>query len=71
MKFKELTVSASRTINLGNFNSLKVEGSATVVVDQNPLTDSARAAACAAARAAAIKEVKEQLEEAYKEFKPK
>ena len=63
MKISQITISASRTVNLGNYNSLKVEGAATVTLDEHDLID--------IARDAAIKEVKEQMEEAFKEFKPK
>ncbi len=33
MTFKEITVSVGRTINLGNFESLRVDMSATATVD--------------------------------------
>ena len=60
-RIKEVTIGASRTLNLGNYNSIKIEGSATVEVDGNNVGH---------ARETAINEVKIQLEEAYEKFKP-
>lgn len=60
MRIKEITVGASRTINLGNFNSIKVELSEGE--DQSPHID--------AAREWALNEVKQQLKEAYVKIKP-
>lgn len=66
MKIKEITIGGSRTINLGNYNSIKVEGSCTVELgndeqDNVSLED---------ARIMAIEEVKVQLVESYKRLKP-
>jgi hypothetical protein len=63
MKIKQVRVAASRTVNLGNFNSLKIEGECTVEVEDGESTMKARAAA--------LDEVKIQLGEAYKKFRPK
>lgn len=62
MKIKEITVGASRTINLGNYESLKVEGSCTVEVDDESELEQARANA--------VKEVKVQMAKMYKLAKP-
>lgn len=66
MRIKEITVGASRTINLGNYNSIKVEGSCTVQLaegeDGSPYIETARDMA--------IAEVSEQCKEAYAKMKP-
>ena len=66
MKIKEITVGASRTINLGNYNSIKVEGRCTVELadgeDESPFIE--------LAREKATNEVRELLKEAYTELKP-
>ena len=66
MKIKEITVGASRTINLGNYNSIKVEGSCTVELGDDEQDD----VFIAAARITATNEVKTQLVDAYKTIKP-
>jgi hypothetical protein len=67
MRIKEVTVGASRTINLGNYNSLKVEGRATLELDEGEDT----ADHLAVAREIGMAEVKEQLKYAYEQLKPK
>ena len=66
MRIKEITVGASRTINLGNYNSIKVEGSCTVELaegeDGSPFIEMARERA--------TEEVKQQLKEAYVQISP-
>lgn len=66
MRIKEITIGASRTINLGNYNSIKVEGRATVELEEgedgSPFIE--------AARDKAIEEVKLQLKEAYTKIQP-
>lgn len=66
MRIKEITVGGSRTINLGNYNSIKVEGSCTVEFsageDEKVFID--------AARKTATDEVKTQLKDAYSALKP-
>jgi hypothetical protein len=63
MKVKEITVGASRTINLGNYESLKIEGWCTMGLDENDEVG--------LVRLAAMDEVKTQLKEMYNEFRPK
>lgn len=67
MRISTITVSASRTINTGNYNSMKVEGACTIELepgeDESPFID--------IARRRAIAEIKLQMEECYKEVKPK
>ena len=43
MKITELTVSAGRTVNLGNFESLRVDVSARATVDENDDPNALRA----------------------------
>jgi hypothetical protein len=66
MRIKEITVGASRTINLGNYNSIKVEGRATIELeageDESPFIERAREKA--------IEEVRCQLKEAYTALQP-
>lgn len=63
MKIKELTVVVGRTINLGNYNSLKIEQGVTVSLeDGDDIED---------ARAAAFDEIKHGLVEQNKKFNPK
>lgn len=63
MKITQITVSASRTINLGNYESMQVQGSCTVEIDDaKELPD---------ARKAAVEECKTQMNEAYKAIRPK
>ena len=66
MRIKEITVGASRTINLGNYNSIKVEGRATIELgegeDGSPFIE--------AAREKGIEEVRCQLKEAYTKLQP-
>lgn len=73
MRIKEITIGASRTVNLGNYNSLKVEGRCTVEL---PVTfdmeeQSVQEEMLAKARSTAVSEVKVQMEEAFEQFKPK
>ena len=63
MKITEITIGVSRTFNLGDYNSLRVEASASASVEDSVDMDSARATLLA--------EVRETLRRAYVEFKPK
>lgn len=65
IRIKEITISASRTINLGNYESMQVQGSCTVEIDANCGSD------IVIARNKALEEVKIQMNEAYKAIKPK
>lgn len=67
MRIKEITVGGSRTINLGNYNSIKVEGSCTV--ELNTLDD-LDGDAVSNARTLATNEVKSQLKEAMTTLSP-
>jgi len=61
-KIKQITVGASRTINLGNYESMRIDGSCTIEIDDpSQITF---------ARAKALEEVKLQMSEAYKSIKP-
>lgn len=62
MKISQITMSASRTINLGNYNSMQVQGSCTIDVDEEDLLD--------LVRSHAIDEIKEQMSEMFKSLKP-
>jgi len=64
IRITQITVGASRTINLGNYNSLKIDGSCTVDIDAEDRGLESLA------RSTAVEEVKKQLELAFKEFKP-
>ena len=67
MKIKHITIGASRTINLGNYNSMRVEGSCTVEFDD----DETDVFDVSQARALALDEVRTQMAVAYDELKPK
>ena len=62
MKIKDLGISVSRTFNLGNFESLRVEASAAASVEDTVDFE--------AARATLLAEVRETLRRTYLEFKP-
>ena len=62
MKITEITIGVSRTFNLGDYNSLRVEASASASVEDSVDMDSARATLLA--------EVRETLRRTYLEFKP-
>ncbi len=63
MRISQITIGVSRTVNLGNYNSLKIEGLVTVdLLEDDRIED---------ARDLATKEIKEQLKTAYSKFKPK
>lgn len=70
MKISQISISASRTINLGNYESLKVEGQCVIdfnetdelLGEENYLPE---------ARKAAIEEIKKQMQEAFDSIKPK
>ena len=62
-KIKEITVGASRTINLGNYESMQVQGSCTIEFDDPSQVN--------LARDQALQEVKTQMNEAYKSIRPK
>ena len=59
--FKEFTVGFSRTINLGNFQSCRVEASLTVSLPEN-----VKAAEFDTLRKAAQQELRSLLEETYR-----
>ena len=63
MKIKEIGISVSRTFNLGDFQSLRVEASAGASVEDSTEIEGARVALLA--------EVRETLRRTYLEFKPK
>ena len=63
MKIKEIGISVSRTFNLGNFESLRVEASAGASVEEGIEIEGARVALLA--------EVRETLRRTYLEFRPK
>ena len=63
MKITEISAAVSRTFTLGNFNSLRVEATATACIDDVGEIEDARVALLA--------EVRETLRRAYDEFKPK
>ena len=67
MRLSQITVSSSRTINTGDYNSVKLEGSATVVFDEDE-TDSLD---IATGREMARTEVTEQLKMMWSQLKPK
>jgi len=62
MKIKETSISVSRTFNLGNFESLRVEAGAGASVEDSTEIEGARVALLA--------EVRETLRRVYVEFKP-
>ena len=62
MKVKEIGISVSRTFNLGDYNSLRVEASGSASVENAGEMEEARLALFA--------EVRETLRRAYVEFKP-
>lgn len=63
MKITQITISAARTINLGNYESLRVEGSCTIELDKADVD-------LAPVRKKALDEVKTQMNETYKKLKP-
>lgn len=67
MRLSQITVSASRTINVGNYNSVKVEGAATVTFDE----DETDAMDIAEGREMAKAEVMQHLKMMWAELKPK
>ena len=62
-KIKEITISSSRTINLGNYESMQVQGSCTIEIDDPSQLE--------LARDKAIQEVRKQMNEVYIATKPK
>jgi hypothetical protein len=62
MKITEIGISVSRTFNLGNFESLRVESNASASVEDESEID--------AARAALLAECREALRQTYLEFRP-
>lgn len=62
MKLTEISISVSRTFNLGNFESLRVEASAAASIDDEDM---------AGARALLLDECRLSLRAAYEAFKPK
>jgi hypothetical protein len=63
MKIRQMTLTAGRTFNLGNFESLRVDASATVDIEEGE--------DLAAARDAAVSEIRASLGTLHAEFKPK
>lgn len=62
MRIKEITMTGSRTINLGNYNSIKIEGSCTIELAEGESTVDARALA--------LIEIKNQMNEMHNSLKP-
>ncbi len=62
MKLKQISITVSRTFNLGNFESLRVEAGA--------VAELADAEAPEIARAAMLEEVRTSLREQYTNFAP-
>lgn len=62
MKIESFTIGVSRTINLGNFESLRVEAQLTV----NPDTESLELA-----KAQAQQQLRQLLEETYRSYEKK
>ena len=67
MRISQITVTASRTVNTGNYNSLRVEGSATVDLSEGE----DKPMQLEIARGRAIDEIKTLMIEAYNEVKGK
>ena len=63
MKIDQITITVSRTFNLGNYESLRVEAGITVTLEDNDTPASVRPAILAEAR--------ESLLDQYNMFKPK
>jgi hypothetical protein len=63
MKIRQMTLTAGRTFNLGDFESLRVDASATVEIEEGE--------DLAAARGAAVAEIRTSLSSLHAEFKPK
>lgn len=63
MKIRQMTLTAGRTFNLGNFESLRVDAAATVDIEDGE--------DLAAARTAAVSEIRASLGTLHAEFKPK
>ena len=70
MKIKEITLSASRTINLGNYESMQVQGRCTIEFDEMDTLEDDKTV-LAEAHEKAVKEIKIQMSELYNEIKPK
>ncbi len=62
MQIKEISIGVSRTFNLGNFESFRVEASAVIAVEEDGV---------GVARECAIEEVRSSLNAAYLALKPK
>ena len=62
MKIKEIGISVSRTFNLGNFESLRVEATVTASIEGDGEME--------AAKLALLAEVRETLRRTYSEFRP-
>ena len=70
MKVVQIYMNASRTINLGNYESVKVEGACTIHFDElDGLVGEEES--LLAARVKAISEIKKQMEDAFVAIKPK
>ena len=70
MKVSQISISISRTINLGNYESLQVKGQATIDFDEmDELMGEEKY--LLEARKKAIDEVKLQMNQAFAETKPK
>lgn len=63
MKISQISISAQRTINLGNYESMQVRGECTIDLGENDLIDDARMRA--------INEIKEQMTDVFNAVKPK
>lgn len=60
---KQITVSVGRTVNLGNFESLRIEGSATVEIEPGQALEDAEREA--------LDEARKLLVAAYNQNRPK
>lgn len=63
MKIASLTFGVIRTLNLGNYESLRLESSVTIELDGDDTTDGCRAQALA--------EIRAGLTSQFEEFRPK
>jgi len=70
MKISQISISISRTINLGNYESLQVKGQCTIDFDEMDAM-MGEEHYLPQARKKAIEEVKKQMNEAFQETKPK
>ena len=65
MRLRQISLTTSRTINLGNYESLRLEAGAVIEFEDGETPDPA------AARATAIEEIHAGLNEQQKHFRPR